>query len=425
VALRDEFAVLVADAYEHLYDLVYLRSHPLTGELVRTASLTAKERARALHELLCTLVDELDPGPAVPLFSPEWRRHRYMVLRYLRGLSHQEVAEQFQVGLRQYYRVRKSIVDEIADILWRRRVTHETEASEPASEAESTPDRLALLRLEGARLAQAGRYAQVETVAEGVVALLQEVLRERKLEVDLQVPASLPAVLAQQGLLRQALLGVVGYLVERAERASIRWTAQFEGSTVYLSITVVPPEAVRCATPCGGELRGQVPSQGSDRNGERLAELTEMAALSGCHILPVCHQDLVDQPSYITGFEVHIPVARRTVLVIDDNRDVLELFRGYLGVHGYRVATAQTAQDALDKARRLLPYAITLDLMMPEDDGWEVLQSLLADPDTCDIPVVVCTVLKQRELALMLGASGYLEKPITERGLLAALDALE
>jgi CheY-like chemotaxis protein len=251
------------------------------------------------------------------------------------------------------------------------------------------------------------------------------VLRERELDVDLQVPSSLPAVSAQQELLRQALLGMVGYLVERAEQATIRWAAQFEGSTVFLSITVVPPEAVWCTTECGPKPYDIVPGRESDRDGERLAELEEMATLSGCHILPVCHQDPMDQLSYIIDFEVQMPVARRTVLVIDDNQDVLKLFRGYLGVHRYRVATAQTAQDALDKARRLQPYAITLDLMMPEDDGWEVLQSLLANPETCDIPVIVCTVLKQRELALMLGASSYVEKPITERELLAALEALE
>jgi CheY-like chemotaxis protein len=150
-----------------------------------------------------------------------------------------------------------------------------------------------------------------------------------------------------------------------------------------------------------------------------------MASLSDCHILPVYYHQTEDGADQIVGFEVHVPTASRTVLVIDDNQDVLELFRGYLGTQGYRVATAQTAQDALDKARRLQPYAITLDLMMPGQDGWSVLQSLLAHPDTCDIPIIVCSVLKQQELALMLGASGYLEKPITERELLAALETLE
>jgi CheY-like chemotaxis protein len=63
--------------------------------------------------------------------------------------------------------------------------------------------------------------------------------------------------------------------------------------------------------------------------------------------------------------------------------------------------------------------------MMPKQDGWHVLQTLLNQPDTSRIPVIVCSVLKQKELALSLGATAFVEKPITEQALLSALDALE
>ncbi len=125
------------------------------------------------------------------------------------------------------------------------------------------------------------------------------------------------------------------------------------------------------------------------------------------------------------GFDVQLPVAERTVLIVDDNRDVLELFSRYLSPHHYRVASAQTAAQALDLARRLQPHAITLDLMMPHQDGWDVLQMLLNQPDTCQIPILVCSVLQQKELALSLGATAFLEKPVTEPVLLATLRALE
>ena len=110
---------------------------------------------------------------------------------------------------------------------------------------------------------------------------------------------------------------------------------------------------------------------------------------------------------------------------MDDNEDVVALFQRYLISHHYRIITAHTAQEALAQARHLQPYAITLDLMMPDQDGWDLLQTLLNQPDTQRIPIIVCTVLKQKALALSLGAAAFLEKPVTEQELLAALRALE
>jgi CheY-like chemotaxis protein len=145
-----------------------------------------------------------------------------------------------------------------------------------------------------------------------------------------------------------------------------------------------------------------------------------MADLSSARILPM-------RPAHsIVGLEVWLPTSpRQTVLVVDDNTDALELFQRYLGSCGYRVVTAQTARKALSLARRLQPHAIILDLMMPEQDGWDLMQVLLNQPETSHIPIIVCSVLKQKELALSLGATVFLDKPVTEQTLLAALAPLE
>src|SRR5262249_17505864 len=126
------------------------------------------------------------------------------------------------------------------------------------------------------------------------------------------------------------------------------------------------------------------------------------------------------------GFDVLLPVrSRRTVLVVDDNVDVLELFERYLGLHDFQPVTVRTADEALAQARRLKPYAITLDLMMPDQDGWDLLQAFLNRPETQHIPIIVCSVLRQKELALSLGATAFLEKPISEQALLSVLNALD
>lgn len=400
-----EFATHVADAYEHLYDLVYLRAHPLVPLLVTSPDLSEKKRARQLHRLLLDVISELDPGPQAPSFSHEWRRHRLLVLRYVKGLNPQAVADQLIMSLRHYYRIHSAAIADVASLLWERyaaqpQVSHPDSALSPETDA---ANRLELLRLEAARMVQADRYARVSDVLERVLPLLQEMSRQHRIEIHPVLDDSLPGVSIDQSLLRQLLLGTIGYLLERAEQGMLYIRGQVEGPAACLSLIVEPSEAVHA-----------MPADGA----ERLQAFAEMATLANAHILPL----LAD--GHIVGFDLQLPIAERTVLVVDDNEDVLELFRGYLSPHRYRVVTARTAHDALETARLLQPYAITLDLMMPGQDGWDLLQILLNQPDTCHIPVIVCSVLKQKELALSLGATAFLEKPITEQALLSALEAL-
>ncbi len=78
----------------------------------------------------------------------------------------------------------------------------------------------------------------------------------------------------------------------------------------------------------------------------------------------------------------------------------------------------------MEKARQLKPFAITLDVMMPNRNGWQVIRELKADPDTRHIPVIMCTIFSDKEQGLSLGASDYLIKPILEENLVAALERL-
>jgi len=405
---QEMFVDQVADAYQHLYDLVCLRTHPLTGAVISDSSLPRKEKAWQLHHILQDVVEELDPGPQAPVFSREWRRYRLMVLRYVDGLDPQAVADQLAISRRHYYREHDAAIEAVASILWDRHVARTDASGQPGPETGEREDlsHLELLRLEAARLAQARRYEPVGDVIQGVLSLLQDVLQRHNLTVSLAL-SELPSDVSMDGnLSRQVLLGVLGYLIERADRATIRLTTQMEKSQVRLSLKVDPPTSIS--------------STSQEEAGERLAAFEEMAALSGVHISPIRIGEST------IGFEMHLPInSRHTVLVVDDNEDVLELFQRYLSSNEYRVVTAKTSQDALPLARRLQPHAITLDLMMPGQDGWDLMQVLLNQPETGHIPIIVCSVLKQKELALSMGATAFLQKPVTEQEMLAVLEALE
>ncbi len=114
----------------------------------------------------------------------------------------------------------------------------------------------------------------------------------------------------------------------------------------------------------------------------------------------------------------------KIVLAIDDNPDNLDIIRKYLGVE-YRVVGLLSGEDAVAKAKTLQPAAITLDILMPGKDGWQVLRELKEDSDTQDIPVIIISILDDRRLAFSLGAAEYITKPMAKDVLLKKLRNLE
>jgi PAS domain S-box-containing protein len=110
-----------------------------------------------------------------------------------------------------------------------------------------------------------------------------------------------------------------------------------------------------------------------------------------------------------------------TVLVVDDDSAVCDLFGRWLAKEGFRSETASGGEEGLRLARALRPDVIVLDVLMPEVDGWTVLLALKADPDLADIPVILATIVDDRYRGFVLGAADYLLKPIDQKQFSAAL----
>jgi signal transduction histidine kinase/DNA-binding response OmpR family regulator len=113
-----------------------------------------------------------------------------------------------------------------------------------------------------------------------------------------------------------------------------------------------------------------------------------------------------------------------TVLVIEDDPAAAELLRLHLGGAGFAVTTTASGVEGLAWARQQKPDAIVLDILLPDLDGWEVLQKLKGSPATRSIPVLVASCIDDRPLGLALGAVDYFVKPITREPLLEALGRL-
>ncbi|MDP9054028.1 MAG: response regulator [Acidobacteriota bacterium] len=110
-----------------------------------------------------------------------------------------------------------------------------------------------------------------------------------------------------------------------------------------------------------------------------------------------------------------------TVLVIDDEPAVHEILARTLVKHGFRVERALSGEEGLRLARKLHPRIITLDVMMPGMDGWSVLSALKSDADLAEIPVVMLTIVDNKNFGYSLGAADYLTKPIDRERLTSVM----
>ncbi|NIR49280.1 PAS domain S-box protein [candidate division KSB1 bacterium] len=128
--------------------------------------------------------------------------------------------------------------------------------------------------------------------------------------------------------------------------------------------------------------------------------------------------DLTDDREQLDG-------DKKTILVVDDEREAIYIMRQYLHDHNYQIIFPRNGEDVAELARRFNPFAVTLDILMPEKSGWDILEILKSDPQTENIPVIITSILPEKERAFEMGAAEYLVKPFEPQKLLVFLATLE
>ena len=162
------------------------------------------------------------------------------------------------------------------------------------------------------------------------------------------------------------------------------------------------------------------------------AVLRERARSRSAHYLDI-QQGLFTHPVQIGLRAVGWPAAEATppsrplvplALVIEDDDRMAELIEAQLRGEGFAAMRAATAEEGLARAAKCIPQLITLDIFLPNMDGWEFMQRLRADRNLADIPVVIITISGDRDRGLALGARRVLHKPFARDELVVALAGL-
>jgi len=143
--------------------------------------------------------------------------------------------------------------------------------------------------------------------------------------------------------------------------------------------------------------------------------------------LPLKAQLRKTKPKEIEAKPRQIPATgekeAKTIMVVEDDRMATDLITLYLTNAGYNVIVAVDGEEAIKKAKEFHPFLITLDIMLPKKDGWDVLSELKNSQDTADIPVIIVSIVDNKDLGFSLGAAEYLIKPVDRIKLINTVNA--
>lgn len=426
------FVGLVADAVTHLYDHPYLQTHVLGRLLVPEP--TADLRGRALQRVMLDAIDALKPSTEAAGTTYAWRTYRYLFLRYVQVLPPRDVARELAISERQGRRTFREAIDALASVLWDRYHERISQLIDPlvddysgatSASAEATPPRVSpgadprlasvqgnsVLDQEVRHLAATGRgrTTELDEVVDGLRLIVGALAQRHGCSWSVQLEPNLPTVDADRVVVRQILLNVCTLAFECGQ-GHLRLWADERAGFVRITLEFSPTSAAGLVA----LERDTTPT--ARRPGSRLSVSRRLVEAEGGRI------ETRRTEGGVMTITVQLRAARpSTVLVVDDNPDVVALFSRYLETAGCRVIVARTGAEGFRLAQQARPAAITLDVMMASQDGWETLQLLKNDSSTHDIPVLICSVLREEELAMVLGAAELLPKPVTRSDLLSAL----
>ncbi len=394
-------------ALRHLYDPDELRK----SSLLRLLPANGQEEPSSLQRILLSAIEALKPTSTVAPQSNAWRTYRTLSAHYVQQFRQSEVARSFGLSLRQMRRQESLALRVLAQHLW---AHHDLEGKAHLLYATSSPPgpdpsagQTALSRERELEWLERSLPSEPIAIGEMIQALAETVSPlTQALGVCLHctLPADLPRPVAQAAALRQALLNVLTMAIRAAPAGEVGISAGAHADELQI-----------CLSPAARGTAARIPA--TDQ-AESIEMARQLLAPSGGSV------ELVP-PAAEASFAVRLllPLAEQApVLVVDDNADALELYQRYLAGSRYAFVGARDPEQGLDLAARLAPRVIVLDVMLPLVDGWELLGRLRAHPSIRDVPVIVCTILPQEQLALALGAAAFLRKPVSRAALLAALD---
>jgi CheY-like chemotaxis protein len=366
-----------------------LQRHPLA----RKAQLSTGSASEYLRRELIAAIESLSPGADISFRAPPARLYNLLHMHYVEGMTIQEAAHELGISKRQAYRDLRYGEESVAATLWASRSVFLPDPDELRT------TQLSSLQAEMNRIETHPRPTDLGLLIQQAHESVERVASQRSVNFNTDIPSKPVIVSTDPVVARQVLVSTLSRAVQQAQPGifQVLLTVGEDQALVTMRYFLEP---VAVEEPVINEV------------------VAQLVNLLGWRV----RQE--DQPGGIRLVSLYTLAKGPTVLVIDDNEGLVELLERYLTGHDCRVIAATNGREGLWLSQEVLPHAIVLDVMMPEMDGWEVLQRLQSDPQTATIPVIICSVFNDPQLAQSLGASFFLPKPVSRDKILDTLRQL-
>ncbi len=365
----------------HFYDYAFLYQHPLLAHLFPDS--TDALRVQHFRDHVAKTIERLQPDASAAGREKDSRAYNVLMLRYIHQYEIEDILNQLTLSRRQYFREHAKAVEILITLLLN------TDAVIPANSEHNLIGEISI-ESEIASLNQADDQIRVDldTLLDGVIDACKNLAAQRDVQLTRGSGSGSIYVTVDRVLLRQITLSLCSSLiVNLASGSELRFDY-----TSYEDWIIIRGH-IQSAHPTDETLLLDV---------QRNESLQKMLATIGGELRWVS-----SPPAY----EIWLPHRQYTILIVDDNPDVVALFRRYLANQPFDLIAARDGEQAFAAAQNQKPQLIILDIMLPHQDGFEILQKFKTNPQTHHIPVVVCSVLDAADLVMSLDADGFIHKP--------------
>lgn len=379
--MPDEFVGQVRDLLAHLYEPSHLHTLAIVKERADAQQRPMRSVASSVKQEVIELLEALNPGHTIYFRAPEARAYNILLLHYVERHTVQKAADELGVSERQAYRDLRQAEINLAQLLWQRH--RDQGLLLPAY------DSTAVL----ADSAE-GEAVDLRELLVSVVDVVRPLATSASTPIHLRLPQHAIFLMLNLPVARQVLIALLSRAIQTAE-VSVAITVAEDGVRADIRMDYAP----RSVTP---ELQAD-------------AVIRSMAQRLGWGL-----------DWRTSGLTLHLsqPAQQKILLCIDDDASFSELLRRYLTGFPVLVLNAINGQQGIEQILQSSPDIVVLDVMMAGLDGWETLQRIRTYPSLQHLPVVVCSVFDNPELAYSLGATAALAKPLTPGDFLRTLERL-
>ncbi|MDY7032854.1 MAG: response regulator [Thermodesulfobacteriota bacterium] len=302
-------------------------------------------------------------------------------------------------------------------------------------------DILDLSKIEAGRMDVVPKLFSPHLTVEAIVESHEPIARDKGISIHSELTKDFPKIKSDETRVYHVLQNIIGNAVKFTEQGYVTISGKWDEEKIYIKVKDTGIGISKKYLPhifdefrqVDGSLARKFEGTGlglaiADKTANMLGGGISVESVPGTGseftlMLPISWQG-ADLPVYEpdkAALYTDMESKGKTILVVDDDPHSLAMIANSLIQEGYDTITANSGKEALNLAQTNTLFAITLDIFMPEMDGWEVLQGLKKNPKTRNIPVVIVSIADDKETGLALGAVGYVTKPVVKEELISEI----